>query len=206
MSSCRKPIRASPGRATASAGASSAARLGAERRPPADGRSTCDEPVLDRLDQTDREVRARGCPPPRRGALLDRGAGRSAVRSKAAEAAASSSTRSGSPAGASRRRIRRHSGVRPDSRAITSSSSDPVSDAPASSRRAASSSSATSGVAARPFGDQEEDRGGRPIAFDPLDELGQLIPIERLEGELVLGGWRRVRHRGQGGAERVARG
>ena len=65
--------------------------------------------------------------------------------SKAAATAASCSDVSGRSAGAMSRRTRRHSCDRIASRAMTSSSSEPVSEALGSSRRAASSSSATSG-------------------------------------------------------------
>ena len=77
--------------------------------------------------------------------MTERGAGRLVSTSNAAATAASWSEVSGRSASEMSRRTRRHSCERIARRAITSSSNDPVSDAPGSSRRAASSSSATSG-------------------------------------------------------------
>ena len=60
-------------------------------------------------------------------------------------------------------------------------------------------------IAARPLGHEEQDRGRRTLALDPLDQLGQLVPVERSDVELD----RRVRavgHLGQRRAERVAAG
>ena len=91
--------------------------------------------------------RRRGRRSPRRGPLTERGAGRIASRPRSCrDRRELRRGSSGRPAGARSRRTRRHSSERTPSRPMTSSSSEPVSDAVGSSRRAASSSSATSGL------------------------------------------------------------
>ena len=87
----------------------------------------------------------------------------------------------GRSAGASSRRMRRHSGERRASRAATRSARVPVRVALRSSRRAATSSSTTSGEPTGPLGDEDDDGRGRPLALDALDEPGDLAARERRE-------------------------
>ncbi len=42
--------------------------------------------------------------------------------------------------------------------------------------------------AAGPFGDEEQQAGRRPFALDPLDEGGQLVAIERRQGQAAPAG------------------
>ena len=161
-----------------------------------------DEPVLQASTRPTARSGSR-MPPPRRGAALERGAGRSALRSKAADAAASSSIRSGSPAGASSRRI-----APAFRRPLGEPGHDQLLER-AGQRR--TGELATGGqellgderVAPRSLGHQKQDRGRRALALDRLDELGELVPIEWLERQLG----RRigpVGHLGQRRPERMA--
>ena len=88
---------------------------------------------------------------------------------------------------------------------MTSSSSEPVSDAPASSRRAARSSSAISALPRERSGNEQQDRGRRTLALDRFDQPGQLVAAERLEDQ-PLGRPGRVGHRGEGVVEGVLAG
>ena len=60
-------------------------------------------------------------------------------------------------------------------------------------------------IATRPFRDEQQDRCRRALALDPLDELGELVTVERRQGQLGrrLGP---VGHRREGGLERMAAG
>ena len=144
-------------------------------------------------------------PPPRRGAPLDRGAGRSALRSNAAEVAARSSIRD-------RLAGRRDEAQDPPAlrRPLGEPGDDELVERPG--QRGAGELAprrqellGDERIAARPLGDEEQDRGRRALALDRLDELGELVAVERLERE--LGGRRgAVGHRGERRPERMSAG
>ena len=119
--------------------------------------------------------------------------------------AASSALVSGPSATARSRRTRRHSGVRRRTRARTRLLE------PAGLQRTALFAAGDEHlldrerVPARPLRDEEQQRRGRPLAVDRLDELRQLPPVEQLQLD-PTGRPRRVRHRRQIGVERVGPG
>ena len=204
MSSWRKPTVASAGRAAASLGVSSTGPRWS-RRPIRVGRPIQgDEAVFDRLDQADREIGLEdpAAPPGRParpwsgsvGAPLERGRGRGQLVDP--ERLAGRGEQAQDPPA-----LRRPLGEAGHDQLVER----------AGQRRAGQLASGgqdllgDEGVAARPLGDEQEHGRRRTLALDALDELGQLVAIERLEGE--LGRRRRaLGHRRERHAERVAAG